>query len=109
MNYYAGIGTRKTTIREEQSISIVAQELARRGYGVYSGHADGADITFEHNSSSGVIWMPWNSFNSEQPRNDKLIYEVLNTQVSLESVEEFHPAPYALSQGVKKKNQNLRS
>lgn len=65
INYYTGIGSRKTTKSVQDLFSRIGTYLESKGYWLRSGGADGADSAFE----SGVkekkqIWLPWKNFNN---------------------------------------------
>lgn len=103
MRCYAGIGSRTLNHPEHEIIANIAKNLSQRGFWLYSGHADGADITFEKNSSSGVIWLPWKGFNSKHDLLPEMKYRLVErTTETEESVNRFHPAPHTLSSGVRK-------
>lgn len=65
---YAGIGSRKTPSNILTTMSNVAIVLARRGWLLRSGAADGADSAFESGcdlaSGDKEIWLPWPGFNA---------------------------------------------
>lgn len=59
MNSYSGIGSRNITTKESKRISLVSDYLFNLGYVLYSGHADGSDISFEQNCQGlGVSFVP---------------------------------------------------
>ena len=47
MRYYIGIGSRETPTEICKIFETVAEFLAKKGYILRSGHADGTDIAFE--------------------------------------------------------------
>lgn len=65
--YYTGIGSRSTPPELEFTIRILAFELARLGFVLRSGAADGADAMFERSAIMAggrtEIWLPWAGFN----------------------------------------------
>jgi predicted Rossmann fold nucleotide-binding protein DprA/Smf involved in DNA uptake len=60
---YAGIGSRETPPDVQKLIFDIADKLAKKGYVLRSGGADGADLTFEAgcDNSNGLkeIFLPW--------------------------------------------------
>lgn len=59
MNTYSGIGSRNITTKESKRISLVSDYMFSLGYVLYSGHADGSDISFEqHCQGLGVSFVP---------------------------------------------------
>lgn len=104
MKAYAGIGSRDITFREKDIIFKIAQKL-KNDYTVYSGNADGADITFQMGAESNfVAFLPWNDFNKEKFDYTIGTYNILSDKddKALESVRLFHPKPSSLSIGAKK-------
>lgn len=67
---YAGVGSRKTPKHILKLMFKLAALLAKRGYILRSGAADGADTAFEMgcNSAGGKkeIWLPWKGFNKHE-------------------------------------------
>jgi len=45
--FYTGIGSRKTPYQVQQQMQRIAQFLAKKGYTLRSGSANGADSAFE--------------------------------------------------------------
>lgn len=68
LKIYAGVGSRKTPKPILKLIFKIASILAKKGYILRSGAADGADTAFELgcNSAGGKkeIWLPWKGFNN---------------------------------------------
>lgn len=64
---YAGIGSRQTPPAVLDYMRRVAFRLAKRGYVLRSGAADGADAAFEEGCKQAggrmEIWLPWRGFN----------------------------------------------
>ena len=108
MKAYAGIGSRDITIEERIKIAEVAEKLANFDYICYSGNASGADNAFQLNSKGKcVLYLPWDNFNFNVFRpiiNDNCLeyLTVGDCLEGVESVDEFHPNPDTLSQGVVK-------
>lgn len=62
---YAGIGSRKTPPETIDRMVAAAERLARMGYTLRSGGADGADAAFERGAGSlKEIFLPWRGFNN---------------------------------------------
>jgi hypothetical protein len=64
---YAGVGSRNTPAFILEFIEKIAQTLAKQGYILRSGGADGADSAFEQGCLAGngqkEIYLPWKGFN----------------------------------------------
>jgi len=64
---YAGVGSRETPEPIQKLMFKIAAILAKRGYILRSGAADGADKAFELGCVSAggkkEIWLPWKGFN----------------------------------------------
>lgn len=65
--YYAGIGSRQTPPNILAAMKTLASHLARSGYILRSGAADGADSAFESGCDAvggpKQIYIPWSGFN----------------------------------------------
>lgn len=98
---YAGIGSRETPAEILAIFASLAAWLARRGYTLRSGHADGADSAFESGCASvggpAEIYLPWRGFNGS---NSELIWN--SGDNSLAFARNYHPAFDRLSQGAQK-------
>jgi hypothetical protein len=99
---YAGIGSRRITEQEEQLIIKISGKLADSGMVVYSGNADGADISFQKGSGGKcVLMLPWTKFNTKK-------YDVMNSLArfslgkspdGLVAIDKYHPSPASLTFG----------
>lgn len=102
---YAGIGSRKISEEQKSIIEKVARTLSQ-DFTLYSGNADGADITFQIGAGkNSVAWIPWPKFNFNNYDASLLCGRVFagpTNPGSRESVDKFHPAPHSLSQGARK-------
>lgn len=101
---YAGIGSRGITFVEKDLIFKIAQKL-KDHYTVYSGNADGADITFQMGAEPNfVVFLPWDKFNKDSFDYTVGTFNVLNNNDSdaLASVKKFHPNSFSLSNGANK-------
>ena len=67
---YAGIGSRETPEPIQKLMFKIASILARKGYTLRSGAAEGADTAFELGCVSAggkkEIWLPWKGFNDHE-------------------------------------------
>ena len=100
MIYYAGIGSRKISVEEELYITDLAKKFSEKGYILYSGHADGADMAFEKGADpdKSVIWLPWKDFNGKLYTDKAFV--VGDREEGIESLK-YHPNPNRLSRGGK--------
>jgi hypothetical protein len=100
MNVYTGIGSRDITREERESITEIATKLNNSGWLLYSGNAQGADITFQLASQGNYIaWLPFPGFNYKlfKPEYKKQVCEL--TEEAVNSVSRYHPAPDKLKSG----------
>jgi hypothetical protein len=103
---YAGIGSRTITADEIVKIEKVASFLNEKDAILYSGNADGADITFQKYAKSFVAYLPWskfnyNSFDVSTNLNCLKVYDS-QTKDAFDSIDLFHPNPKALSPAARK-------
>lgn len=97
MNCYTGIGSRKTPREILALMAAVAAELAKMGWILRSGGADGADSAFEIGAvSRKEVYLPWKGFNG---RNSPYY---LITAAALAMAEKYHPAWDRCSPGARK-------
>lgn len=98
--YYAGIGSRETPIEILTFFTKLAKYLAKQGYILRSGGAEGSDLAFEIgcNNVNGQkeIFLPWKGFNNS---NSSLI---LNNPKAFEIAEKYHPYWHNLKEGARK-------
>lgn len=106
-NYYAGVGSRETPEAILSLMTDIGYSMARRGWVLRSGGADGADKAFLDGAMAGMdpqllepwpdIYLPWPNFNghAEGPWHNKP-YEWA-TPIA----EDFHPAWNRLGRGGK--------
>lgn len=97
MRCYAGVGSRETPSDILDLMALIATRLARKGYILRSGHADGADMAFERGAGGrSEIYLPWKGFNgSPSP-----FYQITPAAEAL--ARRFHPRYDALSHGAQK-------
>lgn len=94
---YAGIGSRQITDIETSTIMEIAKRLSKN-FIVYSGHANGSDLSFEYGSNGKcVLFLPWNGFNNKYELKCIKSFNMGNSIKGLESIEKFHPNVKALN------------
>lgn len=109
MKYYTGVGTRQVDPSNELYWLMVSigKKLARLGYTLRSGAADGCDMAFEEgcNEVNGnkEIYIAWNGFNNRWPEEGNSVYVSEEQDDWAELIaSEIHPAWDKCSQGAKK-------
>jgi hypothetical protein len=97
---YAGIGSRNTPSDILLIMQQLAETLAKNGFTLRSGAADGADYAFEIGcdkvNGKKEIWLPWKNFNNH---SDTKLYPTENHFTLAETI---HPAWNRLKLGAKK-------
>lgn len=94
---YAGIGSRRTPPAVIARMTAAAERLARMGFTLRSGGADGADMAFERGAGEHKeIFLPWRGFNNNPSPLDSPSIEAAEIAASI------HPAWNSLPQAVKK-------
>jgi len=100
MKYYAGIGARITPMNIQNQMTEIAEELAKMGYTLRSGGAEGADIAFENGCNFGggkkEIYLPWKGFNN----NDSILFQI--PPYAFKIAELYHPRWSSLKPGAQK-------
>lgn len=100
INCYAGIGSRTTPNDILVQMYNIAVLLAKKGYILRSGGADGADSAFEKGCDSvngkKEIYLPWKGFNN----NKSELYKP--TQEAFETARANHPRWFYLKDGAQK-------
>lgn len=109
---YAGIGSRKTPDTVLDTMRRIGHNLAKLGLILRSGHADGADLAFEHGCVAvrGIkqIFLPWENFNCCNikrvgyafSRDEGYIWPP--TREAMQMAAQYHPAWHNCSDGAKK-------
>ena len=96
---YAGIGSRKTPDNILEMMREMAKILAKEGYTLRSGGAEGADSAFEKGcdevGGKKEIYLPWKNFNG----NSSFLYNI--SEEAFELAKRFHPAWSYLKYGAK--------
>ncbi len=98
--FYTGVGSRETPPEVLQTMRELAHDLARCGWVLRSGGADGADSAFEQGcleaQGDSHIYLPWRGFN----RNASPLFGVDEAALTLAAT--VHPAWDRLQQGPRK-------
>ncbi len=102
---YAGIGSRQTPQAVIETMERIGRGMARHGWTLRSGAADGADTAFEagagHGGGPREIWLPWPGFNGRTA--DGAATRVgINSQANRDLARQSHPAWNVLADAVKK-------
>ena len=72
---YAGIGARATPADVLADMTVMAGWLARTGWHLSSGGADGADTAFATGAPVGqkTLWLPWRGYNGRLARECRVL------------------------------------
>lgn len=99
--HYAGIGSRKAPEEVLAAFEWLAEELAKQGYILRSGGADGCDTAFEKGCEKAggkmEIFLPWEEFNN----NKSSLFKYENCEEAFELAKRYHPNWDACSKGGK--------
>lgn len=102
--YYTGIGSRKTPPEILTDMKIIAYALARSGFILRSGAADGADSAFEAGCDTArgdkQIFLPWDGFNGKKANGATIFSDP--SQLAMQMAEKLHPAWGKLTDGGRK-------
>lgn len=97
---YTGIGSRSTPIPVLRKMFALAKQMAKNGYILRSGGAEGADLAFEWGcdkvGGAKEIYLPWQGFNE----SDSDLHDVSSDAMYIAST--IHPAWNKLSQGAQR-------
>ena len=91
---YAGIGSRETPPAVLNDMKTMAQWLARQGWHLHSGGADGADTAFAQGAGANRrdIFLPWSSYNQHQSDPRAQTLSPNRQQSALDMAAALHPA-----------------
>ena len=99
--YYTGIGSRNIPNTYFNLIVVIAEYMAKQGYILRSGGADGSDNAFEigcdRANGKKEIYLPWKNFNGNK---SNLIFD--DDIEAINIAKKYHPAYNGLSQGAKR-------
>ena len=94
MDYYTGVGSRKTPPVIRSTMMIIGKAMARAEIGLRSGGADGADSMFEMgcDEQDGLknIYLPWKGFNNN--KSDLYLDTMPKKAEAYNIAEAHHPA-----------------
>lgn len=100
--YYSGVGSRETPKEILGVMEQIGFALAKKGFILRSGHAEGADMAFEMGAKKHVIrslkqmydiYIPWKGFNEcEKSKNHFIATELDNYEAAWQMASETHPA-----------------
>ena len=90
---YAGIGARATPASVLADMTVMAGWLARTGWHLSSGGADGADTAFAGGAPAGqkTIWLPWRGYNGHR-EPDCRVLSAAAMAACIEIAAPLHPA-----------------
>ena len=100
---YAGIGARATPAAVLADMTVIAGWLARTGWHLSSGGADGADSAFATGAPAGqrTIWLPWRGYNGHGGPDCRVL-SAAELSACMEIAAPLHPAWDRCSPAVRK-------
>ena len=100
---YAGIGARATPAAVLADMTVMAGWLARTGWHLSSGGADGADTAFAAGAPAGqrTIWLPWRGYNGHRGPDCRVL-SAAELSACMEIAAPLHPAWERCSPAVRK-------
>ena len=104
---YAGIGSRETPADVLVTMRVMAEQLARRGWLLRTGGADGADTAFadgvplETQDEMTRIYLPWRGYNGLGGARTTTLDRVQQAE-AMELVAKHHPAWHRCRDGARK-------
>ena len=100
---YAGIGARGTAAAVLPDMTVMAGWLARTGWHLASGGADGADSAFAAGAPAGqrTIWLPWRGYNGHREPDCRVLSPPA-FPACMETAAPLHPARDRCSPAVRK-------
>ncbi len=100
---YAGIGARATPAKVLADMTVISQWLARTGWHLSSGGADGADTAFAKGAPARqrTIWLPWRGYNGHRGPDCRVL-SAADMSACMEVAAPLHPAWERCSPAVRK-------
>ena len=100
---YAGIGARATPAGVLSDMTVMAGWLARTGWHLSSGGADGADSAFAAGAPVGqrTMWLPWRGYNRHRGPDCRVL-SAAELSACMEIAAPLHPAWERCSLAVRK-------
>ncbi|MDE2976767.1 MAG: hypothetical protein OXU63_04520 [Acidobacteriota bacterium] len=100
---YAGIGARATPAAVLADMTVIAGWLARTGWRLSSGGADGADTAFAKGAPAGqrTVWLPWRGYNGHRGPDCRVL-SAAELSACMEIAAPLHPAWERCSPAVRK-------
>ena len=100
---YAGIGARATPAAVLADMTVMAAWLARTGWHLATGGADGADSAFAKGAPAEqrTIWLPWRGYNGHRGTGCRVL-SAAELSVCMEIAAPLHPAWERCSPAVRK-------
>ena len=100
---YAGIGARATPAGVLSDMTVISGWLARTGWELATGGADGADSAFAKSASAGqrTIWLPWRGY-KELCGPDCRVLSAAEMSACMAIAAPLHPAWNRCSAAVRK-------
>ena len=100
---YAGIGARATPAGVLSDMTVMAGWLARTGWTLSTGGADGADTAFAAGTPAGqrTVWLPWRGYNGHRGPDCRVL-SAAELSACMEIAAPLHPAWERCSPAVRK-------
>ena len=100
---YAGIGARATPASVLADMTVMAGWLARTGWTLSTGGADGADSAFAKGTPAGqrTVWLPWRGYNGHRGPDCRVL-SAAAMAACIEIAAPLHPAWERCSPAVRK-------
>ncbi|MCY3829149.1 MAG: hypothetical protein OXF89_08445 [Rhodospirillaceae bacterium] len=100
---YAGIGARATPAAVMADMTVMAEWLARTGWHLSSGGADGADGAFAAGAPADrrTVWLPWRGYNGYRGPDCRVL-SAAELSACMEIAASLHPAWERCKPGARK-------
>ncbi|MXY41608.1 MAG: hypothetical protein F4027_09470 [Rhodospirillaceae bacterium] len=100
---YAGIGARATPAAVLADMAVIAGWMARTGWHLSTGGADGADTAFAGGAPAGqrTVWLPWRGYNGHRGPDCRVL-SAAELLACMEIAAPLHPAWNRCSPAVRK-------